>query len=104
MFLQGGTLDSAHVLDTSSVQQMLTPTGLRNLDGWSQGLGLFGPEDFRGRQVWGHDGEDRGAANAFFFNPKTGVGAIALANTMDPEFTLTYMIVNIDLQLMSLFE
>jgi hypothetical protein len=54
--------------------------------------------------VWGHDGEDRGAANAFFFNPKTGVGAIALANAMDPEFALTYMVVNIDLQLMSLFE
>ena len=24
---------------------MMTPTGLRNADGWMQGLGIYGPKD-----------------------------------------------------------
>ena len=59
MLLKGGSLGSTHVLNAASVEVMATPTGLRNLDGWTQGLGLHGPEDTKGRQVWGHDGEDR---------------------------------------------
>jgi CubicO group peptidase (beta-lactamase class C family) len=104
MLMSRGTLDGKQVLQPSSVELMVTPTGLRNLDGWAQGLGLAGPKDLRGRQVWGHDGEDRGAANAFYFNRQTGVGAIAFANGMDPEWTLTYEVVDLDLHLMSWFE
>jgi CubicO group peptidase (beta-lactamase class C family) len=104
MLMNGGVIDGKQVLKPSSVAAMVTPTGLRTLDGWAQALGLAGPEDLRGRQVWGHAGDDRGAANAFYFNRETGVGAIAFANAMDPDWTLTYSVVDIDLHLMSWFE
>ena len=104
MLMNAGTLDGVQVLSRASVEAMITPTGLRTLDGRMQGLGLDGPEDLRGRQVWGKDGEDRGAANAFYFNPKTHVGAIVFANGMDPEFTLTYTVDDLALHLMSWFE
>jgi CubicO group peptidase (beta-lactamase class C family) len=103
MLVNGGTVEGNQILKSSSVELMITPTGLRNLDGWTQGLGLAGPKDLHGRQVWGHDGEDRGAANALYFNRETGVGAIAFANAMDPDWTLTYVVVDLDLHLMSWF-
>jgi hypothetical protein len=49
-------------------------------------------------------GVDRGAANSFYFNPKTGVGVIAFANANDPNFSLSYGVDNIALNLMSWFE
>jgi CubicO group peptidase (beta-lactamase class C family) len=104
MLMNHGTLDGKRILQPSSVDLMTTPIGLRNLDGWAQGLGLAGPKDIRGRQVWGHDGEDRGAANALYFNRDTGVGAIAFSNAMDADWTLTYVVVDLDLHLMSWFE
>jgi CubicO group peptidase (beta-lactamase class C family) len=104
MLLNGGAVDGTRILQPSSVDMMMTPIGMRNLDGWAQGLGLAGPKDIRGRQVWGHDGEDRGAANALYMNRETGVGAISFANAMDPDFTMTYVVVDLDLHLMSWFE
>lgn len=104
MLMNHGTLDGRRILQPCSVDLMTTPIGLRNLDGWTQGLGLAGPKDIRGRQVWGHDGEDRGAANALYFNRDTGVGAIAFSNAMDPDWTLTYVVVDLDLHLISWFE
>lgn len=104
MLMNGGAVDGKRILQQSSVDLMMTPIGLRNLDGWAQGLGLAGPKDIRGRQVWGHDGEDRGAANALYLKRETGVGAIAFANAMDPDFTMTYLVVDLDLHLMSWFE
>ena len=80
---------------------MVTPSGFRNLDGWNAGLGLNGPLVLRGHQLWGHDGVDRGAAIAFYFNPKTGVGAIAFANANDPDFSLSYKVNDIVYHLMS---
>lgn len=99
-----GTSNGVRILDAASVELMLTPTGMRNSDGWSQSLGLHGPLDLRGRQLWGHGGVDRGAANAFYFNPKTGVGAIVFANANDADFSLSYGVDNIALNLMSWFE
>jgi CubicO group peptidase (beta-lactamase class C family) len=104
MLMQGGSVDGVRILERSSVELMTTSVGLRNLDGWVQGLGLAGPEDIHGGLLWGHAGDDRGAANAFFFDLKTGVGAIALANAMDPEFTLSYAVTDLDLHLISWFE
>jgi CubicO group peptidase (beta-lactamase class C family) len=104
MLMQGGSVDRVKILERSSVELMTTSVGLRNLDGWVQGLGLAGPEDTHGGLVWGHAGDDRGAANAFFFDLKTGVGAIALANAMDPDFTLSYAVTDLDLHLISWFE
>ena len=104
MLMNGGSLEGKKILDRKSVDLMATPTGLRNLDGWNQGLGFNGPEDTKGRQVWGHDGEDRGAANAFYFNPKTGLGAIVFANGMDSDYSTTYAVDDLAMHLMAWFE
>ena len=104
MLMNKGTANGAKILEPSSVELMVTPSGFRNLDGWNQGLGLNGPLDLHGRQLWGHDGADRGAANAFYFNPKTGVGAIALSNANDPDFSLSYGVNDIVDHLISWFE
>ena len=104
MLMNKGTSNGVRILDPSSVELMITPTGVRNSDGWNQSLGLHGPLDLRGLQLWGHGGVDRGAANSFYFNPKTGVGAIAFANANDPNFSLSYGVDYIALNLMSWFE
>lgn len=103
MILNKGVVDGVRVLSVSSAELMLTPSGFRNADGWNQGLGLNGPLVLRGRQLWGHDGVDRGAANALYFNPKTGVGAIAFSNANDADFSLNYGVVDIALHLLSWF-
>jgi hypothetical protein len=54
--------------------------------------------------LWGHGGVDRGAANSFYFNPKTGVGVLALANANDQDFSLSYAVDDIALNLISWFE
>jgi CubicO group peptidase (beta-lactamase class C family) len=104
MLMNKGTANGVEILEPSSVVLMVTPTGFRNLDGWNQSLGLHGPLDLRGRQLWGHGGVDRGVANSFYFNPKTGVGVVAFANGNDPDFSLSYAVDGIALALMSWFE
>ena len=104
MLMNKGTANGVRILEPSSVESMITPTGFRNEDGWNQSLGLTGPLDLRGRQLWGHGGVDRGVANSFYFNTKTGVGAIAFANANDPDFSLSYAVDSIALHLMSWFE
>lgn len=104
MLMNGGTLDGVRILNQSSVDSMISPSGFRNLDGWTQGLGVFGPKDLRGRQVWGHVGEDQSCSSALFFNPDTRVGVIVLANGNYPDFTLDYALGDLNLHLMSWFE
>ena len=104
MLMNRGTLDGVRILNQSSVDLMITPSSFRNSEGWTQGLGVFGPTDLRGRQVWGHVGEDHTCSSAFFFNPETHVGAIAFANSNYSDFTLDYALLDLDLHLMSWFE
>jgi len=104
MLMNGGDAGGVQILKPSSVELMVTPSGFRNLDGWNQGLGLNGPLDLRGRQLWGHDGSDRGAATAVYFDLKTGVGAIAFANANDPSLQLNYGVSDIVEHLLLWFE
>jgi CubicO group peptidase (beta-lactamase class C family) len=104
MLLNRGTANGVKILEPSSVQLMMTQSGFRNLDGWAQGLGLNGPSDLHGRQLWGHDGADRGASTAFYFDPKAGIGAIAFSNGNDPDFSLSYGVNDIVEHLISWFE
>lgn len=99
-----GAVEGVRLLRPSSVDLMMTATGFRGPVGWPQGVGLLGAIDYRGRAVWGHDGEDRGAANAVFFNPRTGVGGIILTNAMDPAWTQAHAVGDLDYHLMSWFE
>jgi len=104
VFLNGGTLDGARILSQSSINLMMMPSGYRNLDGWNQGLGLHGPVDLHGHQLWGHDGQEPGNASAFFFNPETRLGAFAISNGNYPDFSMNYALLDLDLHLMSWFE
>ena len=105
MLMGNGVLGGARLLSAESVALLETPTDFRTAHGgWVQGLGLFGPLDVHGIQTWGHDGIDNGAGTAFFYNRKLGVGAVAFANANNPDFDLTYSIVDIDLHLMTWFE
>jgi CubicO group peptidase (beta-lactamase class C family) len=56
MLMNQGTVNGVRILQPSSIELMVTPTGFRNADGWSQSVGLHGPLDLRGRQLWGHGG------------------------------------------------
>jgi CubicO group peptidase (beta-lactamase class C family) len=105
MLMGNGVLGEARLLSAESVALLEKPTDFRTTHGgWTQGLGLFGPLDVHGIQTWGHDGIDNGAGTAFFYNRKLGVGAVAFANANNPDFDLTYSIVDIDLHLMTWFE
>ena len=103
MLMSKGTANGTKILSPSSVELMVTPAGFSNV-GLNQGLGLYGPLDLHGRQLWGHNGVDRGAANALYFVPKTGVGAIGFANTNDAEWTLKYGVIDIVEHLISWYE
>ena len=104
MLLGDGSANGVHILAPESVHLMSTPSGFRNIDGWMQGLGMNGPLDLRGRQLWGHDGVDRGVATIFYFNPSTHIGVVAMANANNPDFSLSYSLLDIGMHLMSRFE
>jgi CubicO group peptidase (beta-lactamase class C family) len=104
MFLGDGSANGVRILTPESVRLMSSPSGFRNLDGWMQGLGMNGPLDLRGRQLWGHDGIDRGVATVFYFSPTTHIGIVAMANANNPDFTLSYSLLDIGMHLMSRFE
>jgi CubicO group peptidase (beta-lactamase class C family) len=104
MVANHGTVDGARILAPASVELMMTPSGFRNHDGWQQGLGMNGPENHRGRQLWGHDGEDYGTSTSVYFNPESGVGAAVLTNAMDPAWTQTFAVDDLNFHLMSWFE
>ena len=104
MFLNGGTVDGARILKPSSVDMIFTPSGYRNLDGWKQGIGVNGPLDLRGRQVWGHDGQGEGSVSALYVNRETGVGAFTIANSNYLDESQNYSLVDLDMHLMAWFE
>jgi CubicO group peptidase (beta-lactamase class C family) len=73
----GGARGGARILRSESLDAMLRPH-FPELSP-SQGLVLQRVE-IGGRVVWGHEGEDEGATTMAFFDPKTGAGAVVLAN------------------------
>ena len=104
MFLNGGTVDDARILSPTSVDMIFTPSGYRNLDGWKQGIGVNGPLDLRGRQVWGHDGQGQGSVSALYVNRETGVGAFTIADSNYLDASQNYSLVDLDMHLMEWFE
>lgn len=104
MFLNGGTVDGVRILSPASVDMIFTPSGYRNLDGWQQGIGVNGPLDLRGRQVWGHDGQGEGSVSALYVNRQTGMGAFTIANSNYLDESQNYSLVDLDMHLMSWFE
>jgi len=43
MLMNKRTANDVRILQRSSIELMVTPTGFRNLDGWSRSVGLHGP-------------------------------------------------------------
>ncbi|MEM7776329.1 MAG: serine hydrolase domain-containing protein [Pseudomonadota bacterium] len=65
--MNGGRFNGSKILKDGTVDEMLTED--------RGGLGLARVGDY-----WGHDGSDPGCAAEMFFNPRTKVGFVAVAN------------------------
>ncbi len=76
--MNGGKLGGVRILEASTVQAMLIPTG--PLTPWATGLGWRTYCDENGVSYWGHYGGDRGVSTAMDFRPSDGTGVIVLAN------------------------
>ncbi len=83
--MNGGELDGVRILQTATVQAMLTPVGPTVPDfggGWMSltwGLGWLRATDGE-EWYWGHGGADWGASTMMLFRPSDGTGVIVLAN------------------------
>ena len=104
MFLNGGKIGEARILEQSSVKQLATFSGLWSIYGYQQGLTIYAPRDLNDHLVWGHDGEDRGYVGAAFFDLDAGIGAIAFANANREDFLLSRRLVDLDLHMMDWYK
>ena len=79
--MNGGELDGVRILQTATVQAMLTPHGPPAPPAmglcWNglRAAGYLGEETY-----WGHPGGDFGVSTLMAFRPSDGVGVIVLAN------------------------
>ena len=79
--MNGGELDGVRILQTATVQAMLTPHGPPAPPAmglcWNglRAAGYLGEETY-----WGHPGGDRGVSTLMAFRPSDGTGVIVLAN------------------------
>ena len=80
--MNGGELDGVRILEASTVQAMLEPSGLpapRFGAIWVPTLG-WRMSTYNGEVFFGHYGGDRGASTIMDFRPSDGTGVIILAN------------------------
>jgi CubicO group peptidase (beta-lactamase class C family) len=77
MFMNGGELDGARILKTTTVDEMKRKQ-IPNLDN-TQGL-IFFETTIGSRTVFGHDGDDPGTSSQMFFDPATQTGVLLVAN------------------------
>lgn len=78
-FLNNGIVNSYQLLESTTIQEMLTPQ-IPALDN-EVGLHLFRMNS--AENLWGHDGGEEGVATIVGFNQDTKVGVIVLANEGD---------------------
>ncbi|MGA1876420.1 MAG: serine hydrolase domain-containing protein, partial [bacterium] len=77
MFIQGGTLEGARILEPETVEEMKRVQN-PGLDP-QQGL-IWYYKRLSGWTLLGHSGEDLGVATEMFFRPEDGAGVILLMN------------------------
>jgi len=76
MFINNGTYNSQEILNSETVNMMLTPQ-----QPFNQNLGLiWWKNTIGGRIVWGHGGSDYGARAQMHFDPETKIGVVVLTN------------------------
>ena len=77
MMMNGGAWNGARVLRRETVREMLHS----QIPGIASGQGLIWYRfHLHGRSLWGHNGGDQGVATAAFFEPRSDVGVVVLAN------------------------
>ena len=76
MFINNGSYNSQEILNSATVNMMLTPQLL-----FIQNLGLiWWKNNIGGRVVWGHGGSDYGARAQMHFASETKIGIVVLTN------------------------
>ena len=76
MFINNGSYNLQEILDSATVEMMLTPQLPFN-----QNLGLiWWKSNIGGRIVWGHGGSDYGARAQMQFDPESKIGVVVLTN------------------------
>ncbi|PHR74181.1 MAG: hypothetical protein COA67_02100 [Lutibacter sp.] len=75
-FINNGTSNNHQLLNSSTINSMITPQ-IPAIDN-EVGLHLFLMNSENG--LWGHDGGEQGVATIMAFNPNTKIGTIILAN------------------------
>ncbi|MFT4976617.1 MAG: CubicO group peptidase (beta-lactamase class C family) [Myxococcota bacterium] len=83
--MSGGTLDGVRIMEPATVSELLT-VQFADIDD-EQGLGWYS-WTLNGREVWGHNGGEQGAATEMLFWPDDGVGAVVLMNSEGDDYTL----------------
>jgi len=77
-FMQGGELNGVRILDSTTVQEMLT-IQYPDLDP-SQGLIWYQMNVPGGGTIWGHTGGDFGTSAFIGFDPESEIGVIWMSN------------------------
>ena len=85
LFLEGGRLGEAMLLQPPSIEQMLTPGPIQGGFPVTFGLGLYLYDPPNGEPLWGHDGDDRGISSVVFFDRTAGLGVLVFGNTQAPD-------------------
>ena len=104
MLMNGGSLEGVKVLESGSVEALLTPSGFWSVYAYRQGLILYATRNLEDQEVWGHDGEDRGYIASMFFHREKRLGAVAFANANRDDFLLSRRLVDLDLHMMDWFD
>lgn len=75
-YMQGGSCRGQTILERRTIAKML-----RNQSRVTSGQGLIWySKRIAGTRMWGHDGDDPGISSAMFFDPRTAVGVLLVAN------------------------
>lgn len=77
MVMNGGELDGVRVLDSETIETMLTKQSFPGLES-TPGQGILWA--YKSSGIVGHDGGDHGVASAMYFNPESNVGIVVLTN------------------------
>ncbi|MFK7931974.1 MAG: serine hydrolase domain-containing protein [Saprospiraceae bacterium] len=80
-FMQGGEVNNMQLLESATVDAMLSPQ-IPDLDD-EVGLHLFVMD--KTNDLWGHDGGEQGVATVVAFNRENNIGAVILTNQGDAE-------------------
>ena len=102
-YMQGGVYNSNNILDSSTIDYMLTEHVDDGWAGMSNGWGLGWYYKIQnGRTLWGHNGWMFGVATEMFYEPEQDIGVIILIN--GDGASVYNQIINIEIALLNFAE